>query len=169
MNLDPEFFTVKQSKEMGIWPPGDTIVYGVWPYIKKLKKEKLDILVVGIEKGDLAIHLLETDANNKINKIYGVEQNDKYSDVLKQNIKNEPRLSLDYDGSNADVVVMNSALSNLDELMEKYYEKVNHSGIFCGNDHGNSKVKTALTVFRRTSKIGTPINPSNGCWFWWVR
>jgi len=173
MLLDPTQFSITQSKEMGIWPPSDIVAHGIWPYIKRLKETNLIVLDVGVMKGENAAYLLEKDTDKKIEKIYGVvsydpkrkEEFEGYKAVLERNVAGLERLSIsDYSGS-AHVVSVHVD-SDLDSNLEKYYTAVKSNGIFCGNEHDQSRVKTALWNFRRKNKIGTPIMVSNGCWFW---
>lgn len=174
MNLvmDPELFSIAQSKEMGLWPPGNVVAHGVLPYILRLKPTTLTILDVGCMKGENAIYMLEKDTKLKIEKIYGVVSVEKdkedYKELLKQNTKDNSRFTLNYKDQDVDVVCIN-AQSDLDNTLKKYYDKVKSHGIFCGNEHGTIRVREALSRFRRNKKIGTPINVSRDCWFWYKR
>lgn len=178
MNLmmDPDLFSIVQSKEMGIWPPGNSLAHGIFPYIKRYRSDNITILDVGCMKGENAIHILEKDENKKIEKIYGVispvegEEGYKpeYKDVLKQNTKDNSRFTLNYKDQKVDIVCIHSQ-TNLEVTLKKYYDKVKSHGIFCGNEHGTIRVREALNKFRREVKIGTPISVANDCWFWYVR
>lgn len=171
--LNPELFSITQSKEMGLWPPSDIVAHGIWPYIKRLKESNLVVLDVGIMKGENAVYLLEKDTEKKIKTIYGIisfekakEEEFKYCDeLLKRNVEGLDRVSTNYNNEPAHVVCIH-ANSDLDSNLEKYYTAVKSGGIFCGNEHHLSKVKVALSNFRRQNKIGTPIMVSNGCWLW---
>lgn len=173
MFLNPTQFSITQSKEMGLWPPGDVAGLGVWPYIKRHRESNLIVLDVGVMKGENVVYLLEKDTNNKIEKICGVvsydpqrkQEFENYETILKTNTEGMARFSLDYSGEPAHVVCVH-ADSELDTNLEKYYSVVKSNGIFCGNDHHSPRVKEALTNFRRKNKIGTPIMVSTGCWFW---
>lgn len=173
MLMDPTQFSITQSKEMGMWPPSDLAGIGIWPYISRLRENDLEILDVGVMKGENAVFLLEKDTKNKIKKIYGVTSYDpqrkqefeNYETLLKKNTDGLARFSLDYSGQSCHVVCVH-ADSELDINLEKYYSVVKSNGIFCGNEHHLPRVKEALSSFRRKNKIGTPIMVSNGCWFW---
>ena len=168
--MNPDMFTIDQSKQMGIWPPSDIVAHGVFPYIKRLKEENLRVLDVGVMKGENVYHMLSLDDNKKIKKIYGVisqsegDPND-YESVLKKNMENQDRFSLGYTNQHCNVVCIN-AHSDIYDNLHKYYKVLKHNGIFCGNEHHLTHVKEALSKFRREVKIGTPIMVSNGCWFW---
>lgn len=176
LTMDPELFSIAQSKEIGVWPPGNIVAHGIFPYILRLKPSTITILDVGCMKGENAIYMLDKDEKKKIEKIYGVVSptegqegyKPEYKDILKQNTKDNPRFTLNYKDQQVDVVCIH-ANSDLDASLRKYYNKVKHNGIFCGNEHGTIRVREALSKFRREVKIGTPINVSNDCWFWWVR
>ena len=170
--INPDFFTIKQSQEMGTWPPSNLVAHGISPYIGRYKKDNLVILDVGIMKGENAFMLLSNDTKKKIKMVYGIvsyaKDNSEYENILKQNMKDENRFSLDKIPSKADVVCIH-AQGDLYNNLHKYYDMVEHGGIFCGNEHGSTHVKEQLNKFRREKKIGTPINVANDTYFWYVR
>ena len=172
MNLDPDLFTIKQSQEMGTWPPSNLVANGISPYIARQKKDDLIILDVGVMKGENAFMLLANDIKKKIKMVYGIisyaKDNSEYENVLKQNMKDENRFSLEQGASKADIVCIH-AQSDLYNNLHKYYDAVKHGGIFCGNEHGATHVKEQLNKFRREKKIGTPISVANDTYFWYVR
>jgi len=175
---DPEFFNIEQNKLMGLWPPGDQVAIGVYPYIKRLKTDKVTIVDVGVMKGEGARWFFEMDTvNQKIGMIYGVVSvmegdKNRYNDLLEKNMSGESRFTLGFDpykkNQEVDVVCINSEC-NLDKSLKRFYRSVKPNGIFCGNLHASGKVKEALLKFRRDNKIGTPISVSNGSWFWYKR
>jgi 2-polyprenyl-3-methyl-5-hydroxy-6-metoxy-1,4-benzoquinol methylase len=171
--MNPELLSITQSKEMGVWPPGDAVfVKGIYPYIKRLKIESVKVLDVGCMKGEISSYLLELDETEKIKKIdlviSGGEKD--FEKVLAENIKGQSKLSIIKEASDEyDVVMINANAKNLDKTMRKYYSKLKSNGIFCGNDHNSPRVKEALSSFRREDKIGTPILVTNGSWFWYKR
>lgn len=173
MLMNPELFSITQSKEMGLWPPGDAEhVKGIYPYIKRFKADKVKVLDVGCMKGEISVYMLELDESGKIKKIDLISSGgDKaFEPVLQENIKSNSKLKvLTETEDEYDIVMVNSDSKNLDKTLRKYYSKLKSNGIFCGNNHGASKVKEALVKFRREDKIGTPINVANGSWFWYKR
>ena len=172
MNLDPDLFTIKQSQEMGTWPPSNLVANGISPYIARQKKDDLIVLDVGVMKGENAFMLLANDIKKKIKIVYGIvsyaKDNSEYENILKQNMKDENRFSLDKIPSKADIVCIH-AQSDLYMSLHTYYDTVEHGGIFCGNEHGSTRVKEKLNRFRREKRIGTPISVANDTWFWYVR
>lgn len=172
MFMNPELLSIIQSKEMGLWAPGNFSSFGVMPYIKRLKKPKIKILDVGVQKGENAYFLFESDRDNKIEKIVGIKYDETFDSLLEENLKNyKERFSLELDDSKFDVVCINTDTTkeNLDKVFDLYYDKVNSNGIFCGNNHSQVKVKDALSLLRRTKKIGIPINVSFDNFFWYAR
>lgn len=181
-NFNPELFTIKERVAFGISSPGDVTSIGLWPYINRLKKDKIKILDFGVMKGECARHLLELDVNNKIEKVYGIPSysggfyarfmqigNTNYTEqvenVLRDNTKGYPKISLDYDGSEVDVLCV-EADSVMADGFDKYYPKLAYGGIVCGNDHRSIHVKEALVEFRKKFGIRDHINVSRGSWFW---
>jgi hypothetical protein len=175
--LDPTNFNIQQQKEMGIWPPSDIAAHGVLPYIKRLKVDDVIVLDIGVMKGENAVFMLDNDTNNKIKKIYGIEDydpsipqevRDTNQSILKVNIQGQTKIKNNYKQIPVDVLCFNHN-SNLEESLVKYWPYLKSNGIICGSEHGLTKVKQALNNFRKTTKIGTPINVSNGSWFWYKR
>ena len=168
MILDPTLFSITQSKEMGLWPPSDTTSHGIIPYMKRMKSQELIVLDVGIMKGENSYHLIESVPN--IKTVYGIISyedgfaHDGYEDLVKRNLTGNEKFSLDYDDREVDVVCFHHNANP--NVLSKYYEKLKSNGIFSGSEHSLTKVKEFLSKFRRGNKIGTPINVSNGCWFW---
>lgn len=172
MFMNPELLSITQSKEMGLWAPGNFSSFGILPYIKRLKKPKIKILDVGVQKGENAYFLFESDRDNKIEKIVGIKYDETFDSLLEENLKNyKERFSLELDDSKFDVVCINTDTTkeNLDKVFALYYDKVNSNGIFCGNNHSQVKVKDALSQLRRTKRIGIPINVSFDNFFWYAR
>lgn len=172
MIMNPELFTVKQNKEMGLWPPSDIVGPGIAPYIKRIKKEKVRVLDVGIMKGENAVYLIENCPNARV---YGINEGNppeyadapEYAAAQKENLEGLERYWNKWDDDVVfDVVCINAKLVPLDNYMDLYYNKLSSNGIFCGNEHHLMPVKEALVKFRKKNKIGTPIQVSNGCWFW---
>lgn len=170
--MNPELLSITQSKELGIWAPGNLSSFGVLPYIKRLKKPKIRILDVGVDRGENAFLLFDSNRGNKIEKIVGIKYSDEFDSLLEINLKDyEERFSLELDDSKFDVVCINTGTSkeNLDKVFDMYYDRVNSNGIFCGNNHSQIYVKESLSKLRRNKKIGIPINVSFDNFFWNVR
>jgi hypothetical protein len=170
--LNPDLFSIEQAKGMGMWPPSDIVAHGILPYIKRMKTDHITILDVGTMKGENIYMLSELE---KVDTVVGIESfaepNPEYTNLLKKNLVNNTKFEI-VDAVNKDdlfdVVCIHSR-SELEKNLRLYYNYVKSNGIFCGNDHHLPHVKDALHKFRRETKIGTPINVSNGCWFWWKR
>jgi hypothetical protein len=179
LTMNPDLFTIEQSKQMGTWPPSNLVSHGISPYVSRQKKDDLIIFDVGVMKGENAFMLLSKDEKKKIKTIYGIPScaKDKetefaeYEKLALENLKGESRFELKKIISahkKADIICIHSQ-SDLEKNLFDYYDRVESGGIFCGNEHGSSHVKEALSKFRREKKIGTPISVANDCWFWYVR
>jgi hypothetical protein len=169
---DPEFFDIEQKKLFGIWPHDQLIAKGISPYVKRIKKDKIAMLIVGDLKGE-SINQLLTYNNNiiKVNIINTWQKDDPIKSVYDKNIelfktKIDKGISKD---KKRDVVCIDSSACTLDNL-ELYYQNVKPGGIFCGNGHDSQEIKDVLTSFRRKNKIGIPIQVSfKTVWFWYTR
>lgn len=168
MFLNPENFSITQSKEMGLWPLSDLCADSMYPYIKRMP-EKVNILDVGTMKGENAVRFIELDVKNKIDTIFSIKTCDDYDDLVEKNLKSHYGKVIMMDPKEpVDIVCINSK-TDLDKTLKMYYNLAKSNGIFCGNNHSDTKVKEALTKFRRENKIGTPISIAHDCWFWYRR
>lgn len=175
--MNPEHFDIENLKIFGMWPHQNFISRGIVPYIKRIRKDKVYVAVIGDLKGESIVDMLETC--DKIEKVYVINKyegddaetikaifakntkNLKSKLVMKSNIED-----LKSKENLPDVVCMNDMTCTVESLLLSY-EITPSGGIFCGNGHETMKVKTALTEFRRRNKIGTPIQVSNrAIWFW---
>lgn len=169
---DPDLFTIEQSKMMGLWPPGDAMSPGIFPYINRLfPGKKLTVVEVGVRKGENVVYTLENDVENRIEKYYGVVVHPEYESLLEKNLTGEKRFikGIDLQEKNSIDVVLLHSECDLDKNLKPYYDALSVGGIFAGNDHAKDHVKISLRDFRRENRVGIPINVSHGCWFWWKR
>lgn len=168
MFLNPEQFSITQSKEMGLWPPSDLCATSMISYIKRMPN-KVNILDVGTMKGENAYRFIELDEKNKIDTIFTIKTTDEYNDLMDTNLKaHYGKVIFSEPKEPVDLVCINSN-TDLDNTLKKYYDLVKSNGIFCGNNHSDSKVKDALNKFRRENRIGTPISVAYDTWFWYRR
>jgi len=171
---DPELFDIETLKNMNMWPNQELISRGIIPYIKRIRKEKIAIAIIGDPKGENAVDIL--DNTNRIVKInivnnYGDSPN---AEVLKSVFsKNTERykniIDLGFGKKERDVICFDKSACTVENLVQ-YYDCVKSGGIVCGNGHNTEEVKKSLTEFRRTNRIGTPIQISYlTTWFWYKR
>lgn len=169
--MDPEFFTIEQAKEFNMWPNADLISRGIFPYINRLKTDKINLTIKGDLKGENIYDLIENCP--KISRIYVSndygENEERLRAIYKKNLENHSDKIKEVKGKKVDVVCIEKT-SCTSEKLELYYESVRSNGIFCGNGHESHDVKEALRLFRRKCKIGTPILVANrSVWFWYKR
>jgi hypothetical protein len=167
--MNPENFDIEEKKMFGLWPHGDLISYGMNPYVKRIREDRIVVGIVGDLRGEDVFNFLEN--NPKIIKInvvneYSSDDNLKaLFDKNTSNYKSKIGFGLEKDKLR-DVVCIEKNACTLDNLV-LYYNNVKSGGIFCGNGHETNEVKAALREFRRTQKIGTPIQVCyRTVWFW---
>jgi hypothetical protein len=184
MFADPTLMPIEEKRIMGMWPPSkDNIADSLYPYVKRMKDEKVKILLVGDVMGENAVRFLELDNSNKIEYInlwkgelrYLPDHLAQFNDALNKNLKqySEKIVFPDALQKKYNLVFVDSEELNTDnkdlqiaQLVDAY-KRVEQGGIICGNNHHKDYVKLALSNFRRSEKIGTPIQVSNRlCWFW---
>lgn len=183
---DPDFFTIEQNKQMGLWPPSDIAGLGIAPYINKFKKDKVFILDLGPKKGENAAYILEKCPNAFI--MLG-PLDDKYADILKENLKSFGDRVLIPNVSNIDawreykfrhwdvICVGESVITEIEnqkddlimpQSLAMHFKEITPGGFLCGNEHHLTHVKLALADFRKETKAG-PILVSNGSWLVYKR
>ena len=170
---DPEYFDIDQKKTFGLWPHDQAISVGMNPYIRRMKHDKIAMLVIGDLRGEyINDFLTENDKIVKVNvvNIYN-EDTEILKDVYKKNtdkFKGKIDLGISKD-KHRDIVCVDVSACTVENL-ELYYNNVKSGGIFCGNGHDKQSTKDVLTEFRRKVKIGTPILVCyKTIWFWYVR
>ncbi len=179
MLLNPELLSITQSKQMGMWPNGNTVADQMYPYVKRMKEPTVKILDIGDPKGENVYRFLELDQKGKIESIDVVQRFLAKSmsaelDILRgENLRSCPskekvHLNTEKKVGHYDLVCVNSE-SGLDTTLDMYYNSLKSGGIFCGNNHGHHPVKEALVAFRKKNKIGTPILTAFDVWFWYKR
>tara|TARA_R110000868_G_scaffold375497_3_gene640049 strand:- start:1180 stop:1689 length:510 start_codon:yes stop_codon:yes gene_type:complete len=166
--MNPEFFTIEQRKEFGMWPDMDLISRGIIPYIKRMKVDTVTVTIKGDLKGENIADLL--DNCEKIGKIYYsndyADTDERVKAAFNKNTQPYTDKIAEVKGKKVNVVCIDKSACNAERLA-LYYENLVPGGIFCGNGHESMEVKQALSKFRRDKKIGTPIEVSNrAVWFW---
>lgn len=163
---DPDFFDISTLKQMSMWPSEKMVSKELVPYLRRMKMNEIKVLEVGIKKGENAVDLY--DRCDRI-KFYGIEQNEKYKEVLNKNISQQNYFSMidNVDNDVFDAIIFDGDC-NLEIMFEKYYNNLRKGGIICGNDHDKMHVKAAIMTFRRRNKISAPIHIASGTiWFWY--
>ena len=138
---DPDFFDVATLKQMQMWPSDKMISKELAPYIKRMKKPDVQILEVGIKKGENSVDLY--DRCDCIKAYYGAEPNADYDTILK---KNTAPLGNKFEMVSAEVLTKDSidllifdSDCNFEALFSNYYNFLRPNGIVCGNEHRNRK------------------------------
>jgi hypothetical protein len=166
--MNPEFFTIQQRKEFGMWPDADLISRGIIPYVNRIKLDAITVTIKSDMKGENIVDLL--DNCKKISKIYYsndyTDMDERVKAAFNKNTEPYKDKIAEVKGKKVNVVCIDESACN-PERLALYYESVLPGGIFCGNGHESPEVKKALLDFRRGNKIGTPIDVSNrAVWFW---
>lgn len=171
--MNPDLFDIEHLKTFGMWPNTSLISFSMSPYLKRMRADKLALLLVDDLKGENASYFLEN--NSKIIKINMINKYDDTTEEYKnlfdrntQSFKGKIDLGISKDKKRDIVCIEKSSCT--EENLELYYNNVKSGGIFCGNGHDLNNVKSALLNFRHKVKIGTPIQVCHRTtWFWIVR
>lgn len=170
---DPEYFDIEQKKLFGLWPHDQLISSSMNPYLRRMRQDKVALLIVGDLKGEsINDFFTQNDRIIRLNYVnHYDESTEPFKDIFKKNIepfkgKIDAGISPD---KKRDLVCIDNNACKVD-VLELYYKNVKSGGIFCGNGHHLQETKDVLTQFRRKNKIGTPIQVCNKTiWFWYVR
>jgi hypothetical protein len=192
---DPEYFTIDQLKETGLWPYTFLSAYGMLPYLNRMKADTIVGAEVGVLKGENVVTLL--DECTKISKIYGVDHYEchtdydimrssddmeKYEKVAERNLA---PYSDRYELIKADSVVAAKKLdpNSLDFVLidadhstpgimrdlEAYYPLVKSGGYIFIHDCNAKSVMDGIKKFREENKIRLPIQTSKNFVCYWVK
>ena len=192
---DPEYFTIDELKQTGLWPYTFLSAYGMIPYINRMRSESIVGVEVGVLKGENVVTLL--DACPKISKIYGIdhyechtdydmmrtqEDMEKYEVVA---VKNMAPYSDRYELIKADSVEGAKKLepNSLDFVLidadhsaegirrdlEAYYPLVKSGGYVFIHDCNAKSVMDGIKKFREDNKIRLPIQTSKNFVCYWVK
>jgi hypothetical protein len=182
--MDPDYFTIKQLKEMGMWPSDKMVSPGLIPYIKRMPGERINVLIVGVKNGEDVIEILEQCP--KVWKISTIpagniigegpeDQQARHREVFDKNIEDsgvDKDRIMSFGGNNEvfdnevfDLVIIDGI--PVAEVMDRYYPALKPLGIFAGSLHDQQGMKVALVSFRKPNKISVPINVAfQHIWFW---
>jgi len=172
--MDPELFDIERKKLFHLWPDADSISYSIIPYVKRIKKDKLALVIVNDLKGENSVDFLNNcDKIVKINVANQYDDSNPNTEAMKElfdvNTSKHKEIQKGFEIKDRDVVCIEKSACTVEKL-ELYYKAVKSGGIFCGNGHDTTAVKQALNTFRRNNKIGSPILISNRTtWFWYKR
>jgi hypothetical protein len=78
LDMNPDYFTIEQLKISGMWPQEHFSAYGMIPYIKRMKRESIIGIEVGVLKAENAYILLSECLN--ISKLYGIDNYKPHTD-----------------------------------------------------------------------------------------
>lgn len=172
---NPELFDIENKKLFGLWPHDQLISKGINPYIRRIRQDKLAMLVVGDLKGESINDFLTENDNiikmNVVNVYEGIENAEDLKELYSKNISDfKGKIDKGISKDKLRDIVCIEKTSCTQNNLELYYNNVKPGGIFCGNEHESPEVKAALLAFRRNKKIGTPISVANRTiWFWYKR
>lgn len=157
MNID-------QMKLLGQWPPHNNIGVVIAPELRRMKRD-IEVLDIGVGRGESIVYLNENVPN--ISKIYGLVHTNEHDDVIEENMKNIEKVDRVYRGQMVDAFLITLNEDITVELLELYYSRLNHGGVFVGDQFTNEKYKKIIFDFRRKNKITMNVNIiQKDFWFW---
>lgn len=192
---DPEFFTIDQLKEVGLWPYTFLPAYGIIPYINRIKSESIIGAEVGSLKGESAFTLLEFCP--KISKLYVIdhfeghkdyelvrtqEDMEKHEKILRHNLvpySNRYELIKEdsVEGSKKiqsdilDFVLIDGdhTTEGIRRDLDAYYPLVKSKGYVFVHNCNSQTVMNGIKKYREDNKIRLPINTSKNFVCFWIK
>jgi predicted O-methyltransferase YrrM len=193
---DTDFMTVDELEKETGWPLDWTSVKGLYPYISRLKGDKIKGIEIGTCRGESAYLILSECPN--VSKLYCIDPflgyNDwagelnqetmsKFEEIASKNLsKFENRVKIvkkkstdaihDFKDNSVDFIFVDGDHSREATYTDLclYYRKLKTGGIFSGHDYHLPEVRQALNDFRDEYKCRIPIQmTSNSVWFWYKR
>lgn len=195
---NPDYFNVEQAKEAKLWPFAWLPAYGILPYIKRMKGDKLVGIEVGVFKAETVYMLLSE--SDKILKIYGIDNYKSHKDYdavrTEEDMTNYERIAgenLKQFGDRYELIKDDSdkACSRFEKEsvdfihvdadhskegikidLKNYYPLLKKGGYIFIHDFqmGMAKELTeGVKEFKRENKISVPINISKNFIAFWIK
>lgn len=192
---DPEYFTIDELKQTGLWPYTFLSAYGMIPYINRMRSESVVGAEVGVLKGENIATLL--DSCEKISKIFGIdvyechtdydvmrtqEDMEKYERVAEQNLASySDRYELikadsvegakRLESNSLDFVLIDAdhSVEGIRRDLEAYYPLVKSGGYVFIHDCNARSVMDGIKKYREENRIRLPIQTSKNFVCFWVK
>lgn len=186
--------TIKDMKNLGMWPLSYMPVLKLVPYIKRLGSN-LKVLEIGTGKGETAAYLLETlpqisslvtidpyktyanwngivpEDELKIHREISEKNLEPYGDrVVRVYQKSKDVVDTFEDGSFDFIFVDGgdrTAVYTQDLI--SYYPKLRVGGVFSGNNYQMDTVREAIDAFQKESKVRIPLGRVEPFGWFWVK
>lgn len=150
---NPDYFNIEQLKKSGMWPLEWLAAYGIIPYIKRIKNQKVVGIEIGILKAESAYVLLSECIN--ISKLYGIDNYKPHTDYktvrTEEDMENYERIA------NENVKEFNDRYELIKEDSNKAvnrFEKESVDFVIIDGDHTKEGVKADLKNYYPVLKKG---------------
>jgi predicted O-methyltransferase YrrM len=192
---NPDYYTIEQQKEVGMWPVGFLPSKGMAPYLKRLGTDLVG-LEVGVLKGENAFVLLDTLPNIKM--LYGLDNYKPHKDYdlvrteedmkhyketaianiqpywdrftfIEEDLADKKLFVEAFKPESMDFILLDAdhTYHSVKEQLELYYPVVKKGGYIFINDTHIDAVKDAIMHYREDKKIRIPVHMSaNNLMFW---
>lgn len=193
--LNPEFFTIEQLKQVGLWESYNFLsAYGMIPYLRRMK-QNITGIEIGVLKGE-NVYTLLTECTN-IEKIYGVdfyeEHKDydnvrstqdmqKYFEISTKNLSEfgdryellkmkSNKASKNFEDESVDFILVDGdhTTQGIYEDIKKYYPKLKKNGYIFVHDTNRLSVMDGIKKFRNEFKVRIPLNTSKNFTVFWIK
>lgn len=179
---NPEYFTIEEMKNVGMWPLSFLSGWMMVPYIKRMKGNVVG-LEIGVLKGETAFLILENCPN--VIKYYGVDpykeyvdngqkkeqwQMDLFKETASKNLSKFPHYSLvETVPEDVDFILIDGdhSYEQVTKDLETYYPRLKNGGMIFCHDYNNENVMRAITDWRKKNRVSQPIMVMpNFLWSW---
>lgn len=189
---NPDFFTIEEQKQFGMWPLPYLSGHMMIPYIKRMGPNVVG-LEIGVLKAETSCLILENCPN--VTRYIGIDPYVGYLDVdhektgddmmnflktASENIKpykdrfefiigSSDRV-FNYVEDNSLNFVLIDGFHTYEQVkndLTNYYPKLKDGGLMWAHDYNNAEVGRAVMDWRRENRISNLINTTaNYLWFW---
>lgn len=184
LNMNPDYFTIEQLNQAGMWPQLHSSAYGIIPYIKRMRGDLIGV-EIGVLKGESSYTILENCPN--IKEMYGIDFYQKhvefgtektkddveqYEKIASANLQrfNEKYHLIKMDSKDAvdklpdeiDFLILDGDKSSEGILsdLNLYFSKVKNSGYIFICDSHIPEILQTIKMFQKERRIRTPLNIS---------
>jgi hypothetical protein len=153
LDMNPDYFTIEQMKQTGLWPQAHKPAYAMIPYIKRMRGENIVGIEVGVLKAE-NMNILLTECPN-IKKLYGVDNYKPHTDYetirTVEDMEHYERIANE---NLKDFTDRCEILIDDSSVAAKSFEKESADFILIDGDHTKEGVKAHLSEFYPVLKKG---------------
>lgn len=189
---NPDYFTIEQQKQIGMWPLPYLSAHPMIPYIRRMKGDVVGV-EIGVLKAESSFLILENCPN--VTRYIGIDPYKGYMDVDHEKTGDDMMNFMKTANTNVEkfkgrfefiIESSDDAAAKIEDNslnfilidglhtkeqvkkdLTNYYPKLKDGGLIWVHDYNNEEVNLAVKEWRRENRISNLINTTaNYLWFW---